>query len=100
MFLQTLFKPEVILTDLLPYTEYFVKVEARNQFTQLSTGNDLFGARIENRTLEGGKLKYQIYHQISCNMYSYIISTCYVHITKCFFAYSCIKFINGDYIKL
>ena len=55
MFLQTLFKPEVILTDLLPFTNYMVYVEARNQFTQLGVGNDLFGERIENRTLEGGK---------------------------------------------
>ena len=89
MFLQTLFKPEVILTDLLPYTNYMVYVEARNQFTYHGTGNDdLFGDRITNRTLEGGKLKYQIYHHyhhISCNMYSYIICTCYIHITKCLF---------------
>ena len=48
-----------------------VYVEAHNQFTQLGTGNDLFGARIENRTLEGSKLKYQMYHHPSCNMYIY-----------------------------
>ena len=34
-----------------------VYFEARNQFTQLGVAyaNDLFGPRIETRTLEGGK---------------------------------------------
>ena len=77
-----------------------VYVEARNQFTYHGTDNDLFGDRIESRTLEGGKLKYQIYHHISCNMYSYTICTCYIYITKCLLCSHCIKFINGDYIKL
>ena len=72
-FLQTLFKPEVILTNLLPYTEYIVKVETCNQFTKVSTGGYLFGDSRENRTLEGGKLKY---HHLSSSiiMYHHLLS--------------------------
>ena len=67
--LQTFFRPEVILTNLLPYTEYVVKVEAHNQFTHVSAGGYLFGDSRKNRALEGGKLKIKcivIYHHISC----------------------------------
>ena len=52
IFLETLFKPETILTNLLPYTEYIVTLEACNQFTQVSTGDYLFGDGKKNRHLE------------------------------------------------
>ena len=88
-FLQTLFKPEVILTNLLPYTQYIVKVEARNQFTLVSTGGYLFGDSRENRTLEGGKLKYRHDHHLSSYIIIYHIIYHHLsyHLSSCIIMY-------------
>ena len=50
------------LTDLEPYTEYMVEVEARNEFTVvLPSQPHIFGPEVTFRTLEGGKPEYMIY---------------------------------------
>ena len=52
-----IFVHETLLTDLRPFTEYVVTVEACNEFTEFTAAGDLnlFDEEKHFRTLEGGK---------------------------------------------